>query len=423
MEDTQLAQAAPESASAASEEAGKPSQIVMEDVTLDQLDELMTTGSAELPMTSDGGGKQDDPPAGKVEEAAGVKAAVTEDPPAKVDEDEVVEETRSAEEIKQAQDAAREVVIADGGDEAAQEAAAEEAGKPVAAAKAEDPPAPAKEPKTEEHEDSQRFRVKDPLARAALSVYKAMEAAGTPISLAEAEARVRGPEKKKEAVVETPALTEVVSTLESEVADLEGKIDLAGENEGLINKAFTDLTKQLAAKRTELSEAKRDLKEASILEQTRMALEAERSKTQRGVAKAEAFKDYPDAAITGSELDKAIQAEIAELNDPTHPDNAILFADSAPYLVTQRAAKKLGIVPVAQKAATPAVKAKVEAPLKTKLAPVSGGKTAVQQGELSEEAKAKQHLTHLQSPNATIEELDALFEPGGRSGTLAAVVG
>lgn len=385
----------------------------MEDVTLDQLDKLMTTGTSELPFRSDGG-KKEDPPAGKTEETPGGMPAVTE-----VDgkvEDEVVEETRSAEEIAEAQETARQEVIAAGGDEAAQEAAVEAAGKPVAEVVEE--PAVVEEPT--EKEDAKRFRVKDPMARAALSIYKAMEEAGTPITLTEAEARVRGPEKKVEEVIQTPALSETVAALEGEVTELETAIDKAGENEGLITKEFTDLTKKLAQKRTALAMAQRDLKQATEQQQAAEAKEAERSKAARATSKAEAFGEFPDAAKKGSKLDLAIQAEIAALSDENHPDNAILYADSAPYLVTLRAAKKLKIAPLVAKAAVPAVKTKVEAPPKTKMSPPSGAKTAVQEGQLSEEAQAKKTIEHLQSPNATVEDLDEFFEPDGKGGTLAA---
>lgn len=415
--DEPQAKAASESASAASTEADNQPQIDVETVTLEQLDELMTTGKAELPLKSDGGKQEENPPAtGKVEEPPGAEPKVTEGAPAKVEGE--VEETRSAEEIAAAQDEARERVKSEGGDEAAQEAAAEEAGRPVA--KVEDPPAKVAEPKKDD-DLPERFRFKDSTDRAIVAVHRAAQDRGKPISWAEAEKQVRGEPEEKKIEAQTPALTEVVDALEAEVTDLESKIDAAGEGEGLITKVFTDLTKQLAQKRTDLAMAKRDLKQATDAEQREAQAETERSNTARAESKAAAFERFPDAAVTGSKLDLAIQAEIEALSNPKHPDHALLFADSVPLIVATRVAERLKIAPVTAKAAPP-VKTKVEAPPKTKMSPPSGAKTAVKEGELSEEVKAQKQLDHLRSPNATLEELDAVFEPGGASRTLADAV-
>jgi hypothetical protein len=175
--------------------AGATPQLNQEEVTLGQLDELFTTGSAELPHTVSGEGKATGKVEGepdKTEPEPGAKPAE-----GKVEEevvvDEEVVETRSAEEIEEAVTAARQKVVDEGGDEAAQEAAAEEARKPVAAEKVEDEPVVEEEElETDEEEEkakSKRFRVKDPMARAALELYRAAEEAGEPITLAEAESR------------------------------------------------------------------------------------------------------------------------------------------------------------------------------------------------------------------------------------------
>lgn len=413
-----MAEASPKTPASAALDPGADisSQIDIEAMSLEQAEQLLRTGKAELPLKSSGEGTvQDDPPAAKVTEAKAGDTPLekTETPAATVEE---VTETRTAEEIQAAQDAAVATVVEAGGDEAAQQAAAEEAAKPQA--KVEEPPA-----KPEVDEEAKRFRVKDPMARAALSIYKAMEAAGTPISLAEAEKRVTGGVAPVAPAKAEPPVDHVaiVGTLETEVADLESKIDAAGEGEGLITKAFTDLTKELAKKTTALELARRDMKQAAdhalqVATQRKAA-----SKAARQASKDAAAAEYPDAIVEGSALDLAIKAEIAALGDTNHPDNALLFADSAPELITQRVAKRLKIAPKVA-TASPPVKKIVAAPAITKLSPVPGGKTSVTPGATTEGAKAKKAEDYLTSGAATLQDLDASAGAATPSPALAALL-
>jgi hypothetical protein len=248
-------------------------QIDIGNVTIDQLDGLFETGTAELPVKASGGESQVvDAPAGaekKDDPPAGDTPPVVVDPP-------VVEaaETRTPEEIETAATAAIEKVKADGGDQAAQDAAAQAARAP-GAPKVEAPPAPKVEepPKVEDElQLVQRPRLKDPIDQQIAAVFKAAELSGTKISWAEAERRVKGDAaaavKTDDPPVVVPDLTTTVSTLESEIADIETRLTTAGADEGLYNAEIAKLniehTKKVAALETaklRLADAQADAKD------------------------------------------------------------------------------------------------------------------------------------------------------------------
>jgi hypothetical protein len=425
MDDPQ-AQAADEAKTAADLiAAGAKPQLNVEETNLEQLDKLFTTGSAELPHTVSGGEPTEtveDQPA-RTEPEPGAKPAdgKVEEP---VVEEEVVE-TRSPEEIEQAKADARERVKAEGGDEAAQETAAEEAGKPVKAEVVEEPVV--EEEVTEEEEDetpaskSKRFRVKDPMAQAALELYRAMEAAGTPISLAEAEKRVKGPEQEAPKVEPPVDFAKVVTDLEAEVADIERKMADKGKVEGNYDEEAAQLSIDHHKKLVQLENAKRDMQDAE--RQARADAEAERTASEENRTKAhkQAIEEFPDVVDKTTPLGKAVTERIAAMKkDPKHPDRPILFADSAPLTVVRMVAAELGIAPVAKKTSPPA-KPKVVAPLRKVVTPAPGGKSSVQAPAQTPEEAKKKTVEYLKN-EASLEELDEFYGMGDPSQVLAGAV-
>lgn len=405
-------------------------QIDTEKVTLEQLDELMTSGKAELPMLDSGGEQAGKTPAAEapvVEPPPKVEPPVVEEPKAKVEPEppaaEVIEETRTAEEIAEAQTAARERVKAEGGDEAAQDAAAEEVAKPTAAAP--DAPVVEPEPKVEDEDKGDRFRHKDPVNRAINALFKARQAAGNEITWAEAERLVKGDPAEALAVVEEVDHQAIVTTLETEVADIVKKLDDLGANEGIYNPEISKLHQEHANKIADLKLAKRDQRIAGERAEADARTAAEQSKQARATAKAKALEAYPAAGDDTTPLGKAVSERIEAMRNPNHPDHSILFADSAPLTIVRDVAAELGIQPVAKKAAvppaTPPAKPAPAAPPKSKMSPASGAKTSVPAAPPQEDAK--KYVEHLKSDAATLDELDAVFEPGGSQKTLARVVG
>jgi hypothetical protein len=419
---TEQAKAATDTSTAApATDAGNTPQIDIENVTMDQLENLFEHGSAELPVKSGGEEKKGQTETSKAKEPekpqAGaeppkvVEAAKVEDPPAKV-EDEVVE-TRTAEEIETAATEAVETVKAAGGDQAAQDAAAEEARKPVAKtedpAKVDEPKVDEPKPKIEPEDKSRRFRVTDPKAQAALEIYKAFEKTDTPITLAEAERRVLGGEEPAKKADPTPELKVVVSGLETEVADIEKKLEEAGANEGLYNADIAKLTVEHTRKVAALESAKRDLRDEAAAVQLEAEDRANTFKNTVAASRAKAIEQYPDVADDTTPLGKAVSERITAMRSPDHPDHNILFAGSAPETVTRLVALELGIQPAAKKAvkveAPPAKKPEI--PPKRKVEPVSGAKTAAGKGPTPEDAKNT--VEYLKSDKASLAELDSAF--------------
>lgn len=425
MEDTQLAEAAPISTAPAApaKDAGNSiPQSVLDNLTVEQMGELLETGKVEIPPAGGVGEIVQEPPAAaKVEDLPpGEQPAKVVDEPAKVEE---VVETRSAEQIQTDQAAAIAAVVEAGGDEAAQAAAAEAAAQPVAAQV--DDAAAAAAAAAADEDPPERFRVKDPFVRAAMAIYKAAEKAGAPITLAEAESRARGPKVEAKApaaaapiVIQSTKIAETVKTLGDEVAALAQKIEDSSD-EVLPTRELAKLTTEHATKSAQLAAAEGRLEDAKAGEKAALVA---RSAAARATATAEAVADWPDAADDTTPLAKAIAAEITALESEDHPDHSILWADSAPLVITQRVAKRLGIQPAAKKAAAPSLPAKpaVVAPPRKIVAPVTGGKTSVPATiQPAEDAKAT--IEKAKAGELSVEEMDHL-QGGGTMGELLAGV-
>jgi hypothetical protein len=267
---------------------------------------------------------------------------------------------------------------------------------------------PAEEPEEPRGELPNRFRYTDPTDKAINAVYKAAQVAGTPITWAEAERRVKGetPTEQAPAAQVTDPLTTQISTVESlktEITELEGQIDPADEEEILSTKAMRTATVKLAEKRAQLS------KEELKLEGMQYAVEGERQKevtaqkNAREESKGRAIEQFPDAADGKTVLGKAIAKRFEEMKNPRHPEHPILYADTAPERVTEIVARELGIQPKAP-TAKPAVKT-TTAPPQKKATPVSGAKTAVP-GKPAEGNDDKMSVAYLRSDKATLEDLD-----------------
>lgn len=393
------AEAAKETPAATSSVADtQTSQPDLGDASLEQLDELMTTGKVTLAPKPGGGGQEAPKGEAKAEAPKVETPAAGEQPP--------VTETTTTE-------------------------------TPTPPAETPTPPAetptPPAAPKGEE-ETAERFRFKDPQIRAALAIVKAREAAGTPISLAEAERLVVGEPTAPvtaEAVIEAePIVVEAkgnIETLTKEIADLETEIEEAGKNESLMTTEVSQAIRTLSKKQGDLVRAEGKLERAQETAKTQLAsreTEATRHKTARLESRTSAIELYPDVADENTALGKAVAAEFEAMKDANHPDNPILFADSAPEIVTERVAKKLGIQPKAKaKAAAtpvqPATQVQTQPPRKA-VSPPSGGKTSVPVVQPAEDAQKT--IEHLQSPEATLEELDAAFGAGNPAAVLAAAV-
>jgi hypothetical protein len=415
MEDTPVITETPATADVQTSETS--SQPDLENLSLSQLDTMFEEGKVTIPAQADGGGKvKDAPPLATEVETPGAKPVVEPEPPAV---EEKVAETRSEAEIQAAVDAAIEAVQKVGGDAKAQRAAADAAAAPVAA----EPTEPVIETE-DEVAGIQRPRLKNRVDQLIAGVFKEAEAAGKPISWAEAERRIKGdaPVKTEAPVVETPPdHTAVVGTLETEVATLKEQLDAAGAAEGLFTPEIAKLTQELAEKTSDLKLAQYEARQAQKQSEREEAELMTASETNRATSRVEAIADYPAVADDTTPLGKAVAEEIAAMKNPKHPDHAILFADSAPLLTVQKVARKLGIAPVAKKATTPAVKPKVETPPPRKLvSPVPGNKSSVVPGKPAEDAK--QAIEYLRGPDATLEELDAVQGMPDESRLLAGAV-
>lgn len=393
METTQAE--AGESKTAASSDADTP-QIDLEAVTLDQLDELMTKGSAEVPVKSGGGDNES--------QESAVSTAQEAEPP------EAGDKPPTSDEADSQQDGAQvtEKPEAEGAAAAAQAEADKLKAEGESAA-----------PKTgEEHGDDdvpriQRPRLKDPIDQQIAAIYKHSKDTGTPITWAEAERRVKGePASPAKEEPETPTIAAVVSTLETEVADLKSKLDAAGGDEALFTKEIAKWTQELAEKTADLKLAKRDLADEQALAREAAEEADTKWKTTLAASRTRVIELYPDVADDATPLGKAVSEEIVAMRDPSHPDHNLLFTGSAPETITRRVAERLGIQPVA-KAATPQPAKKPAPPVKlTKVEPASGAKTAASKGKTPEDVKKS--VEYLKT-EGSLEELDAAFGAGDQS--------
>lgn len=264
-----------------------------------------------------------------------------------------------------------------------------------------------------EPEAPERFRFKDSTDRAVAAIKKARP----DLSWAEAEKLVVGEKPAAEAPAVDPiaAATTQIATLDDEIKALEAQINPAEEDEILSTKAMREATVKLAEKRAEkvrqeikLEDAQRD-REAQIAQNRNARMSAREESKQRALA------EFPDAANADTPLGKAIAAEFEALRDPNHPDHDILYADSAPEIVTERLAKKLGIAP---KAKTPTAKPAQVTPAEPKKAqPVSGAKTSVPENPNTPQ-EDKKSFEYLREKGSLAELDDAA---GANQGIAAAV--
>lgn len=344
----------------------------LEGASLEQLDEMLSTGKMTLPPKPGSEGKtQDKPPAAKkVETESGEQPAAVE--------------------------AEAEAVV---GDEPVVEAEAE------AEAEAEEEAPVAEE---EPVQGLERARFKDERDQLVVGIYKEAQRKGKPISWADAESRVDGPKSEEAPVVEAVAPVDhaaVIGTLETQLSDINGKLD--GFEEGLSTKEIRDLQAEQQRTERKLETAKADQQKAADAAKAK-------SKANRETAHAQAIAEFPAAADDNTELGKALTKRIAELNDPSHPDHATLWADRAPLLIARDVAAELGIAPVAKKkAASPPVTQKVEAPPRKVVAPAPGSKTSVQPVQTAEDGKAQLNevLTGDKVDLATLDAIQGMPDP------------
>lgn len=137
----------------------------------------------------------------------------------------------------------------------------------------------------------------------------------------------------RQAAAQPPQPSEV-DKLTTELEEVEAVIRKATEEEAPFNAELSQAVAKQATLTAKLELAKAQEQQA----QAASDIEFNRVRTE---SKQEAETLYPDAAQPNSELGRAVQAEIAALKVPGHPDHDTLFAANAPLLVTQRAATSL----------------------------------------------------------------------------------
>lgn len=107
----------------------------------------------------------------------------------------------------------------------------------------------------------------------------------------------------------------------------------------------SELDAEIAATREALDDARMDFKlaqrqdEASRANQA--AAEAERQAAARADAKAKVVAEFPSVAQAGTPLANAVAEVIAEYRQPSHPDNALLFATNAARHVLREALSRV----------------------------------------------------------------------------------
>lgn len=161
----------------------------------------------------------------------------------------------------------------------------------------------------------------------------------------EAFARVSGlatPAPEQQAEPELPAIPPEITSLETEVARLEGLMDEAGNGEGLLNKEFTDLTKQLSKANANLAAARSRYESAA--ETHAVVDQASIEKQRSDVLKATA-REYPQMTDKNSEQWKLARDLAKAASDPSHPDYETCCSEDAPRFFAVKAAKLLQIKP------------------------------------------------------------------------------
>ena len=109
--------------------------------------------------------------------------------------------------------------------------------------------------------------------------------------------------------------------------------------------AIVDLDMQLEAVRDEISELRAFTKLQQQQQEKQQQEQAAKGQEQvisaRETVKQQALAEYPSAGDANSTLGREVTRVIAELNDPAHPDHAMLYATRAPRLVIEEAVSRI----------------------------------------------------------------------------------
>lgn len=164
------------------------------------------------------------------------------------------------------------------------------------------------------------------------------------MSLLEATQRVLGVGKSEPAPEPElePVIPPEITALETEIAALEAKMDEAGAGEGLLNKDFTDLTKQLSKANAKLEAARS--RHESAAETQAVVSDATFEQQRHGVLVATA-KDFPQMTDKTSEQWKLARKLAKAASDPLDEDYQKSLSLDAPRYFAEQAAKLLGIKP------------------------------------------------------------------------------
>lgn len=149
-------------------------------------------------------------------------------------------------------------------------------------------------------------------------------------------------EEARKAHVEPEPQVDPLADLRKQVADLDAKLDEAGENEGLFGKEQVKLVRDRADLAAKLAKAEAKLE---LRQETAQVSQQERENavilTAFEKSKAEAIQIYPDLGDDSTELGREANAYIEELKQPGNPDAAILEMKNAPALVAREAVERL----------------------------------------------------------------------------------
>lgn len=286
-----------------------------------------------------------------------------------------------------------------------------------------EPVAPPTEPATAVLDDDakeadriKRPRLNNVVDQQIAAVFKAAEAAESPISWAEAERRVKGDPVAPEAVapvVEAPPASEQVTSLSGEIQVIEERLMELGSSQGLYNEEIAKLQIDLSKKAVALSRAEdKAVQEANELVALRKESDASRANYRQ-----KAIEKWPAIADKTSPLHLAIRARFAEMKNPKHPNHQALYTDSVPLDVARAVAEELGIA--AKVAVTPSPAPSTQPVPRVTVQPAPSTATAVAPVKPAEDAK---RTVEYLKKDATLEELDELFGAGDlEKGLLASI--
>lgn len=396
-------------ASDAANAAGNPSpQLDLKKLSLADTERLMSGADVEVPIKS-GGGKVEN------QESKAVEGEVVAEAEAEAGEVTAEAEEAVAAEAEVEAEAEEEVEGAEEAEAEVEAAAEEEAGE-----------VEAEEEAGEDGKKGKKPRVRlSPMDAAIHAVKQAHEKAGTPITWAQAEAKVIGepkvaaPEMTAEqrtasidAMPDVAAASGKLEALTTEIEALEATIEESGERESVFTPELSKATRELARKQAEKVRAEIALQSAREHAEAQLA-QRSKTKTVREAKRAEwhgkAVTKWPDAANINTPLGKAVAARIAELRNPDNPEHPILWADSAPYRIVSDLAEEMEIAP---KTPAPAAK-KVITPPKKVVSPLSGAKGTVKAATVnSPEVAEKQTVQTLKK--ASLADLDRHAGAGSR---------